>query len=155
LTDLLKKNIIFVWTTKQEVAFKTLKQALIEAPVLALPNFAKLFSIKTDASGSGVRAVLMQEQHPIAYISKALGPKLQGLSTYEKEYVVVLLAVEQWRSYLQLSEFTIVTDHKSLLHLNEQRLHTPWQQKVFTKLLGLSYKVLYKKSQESRVVDAV
>jgi hypothetical protein len=155
LTDLLKKNIIFVWTTEQEVAFKTLKQALIEAPVLALPNFAKLFSIETDASGSGVRAVLMQEQLPIAYISKALGPKLQGLSTYEKEYVVVLLAVEQWRSYLQLSEFTIVTDHKSLLHLNEQRLHTPWQQKVFTKLLGLSYKVLYKKSQESRVVDAV
>jgi hypothetical protein len=97
----------------------------------------------------------MQEQHSIAYISKALGPKLQGLSTYEKEYVVVLLAVEQWRSYLQLSEFIIVTDHKSLLHLNEQRLHTPWQQKVFTKLLGLSYKVLYKKSQESRVVDAV
>jgi hypothetical protein len=88
-------------------------------------------------------------------LHKALGPKLQGLSTYEKEYVVVLLAVEQWRSYLQLSEFIIVTDHKSLLHLNEQRLHTPWQQKVFTKLLGLSYKVLYKKSQESRVVDAV
>jgi hypothetical protein len=95
LTDLLKKNIIFVWTTEQEVAFKTLKQALIEAPVLALPNFAKLFSIEIDASGSGVGAVLMQEQHSIAYISKALGPKLQGLSTYEKEYVVVLLAVEQ------------------------------------------------------------
>jgi hypothetical protein len=40
-----------------------------------------------------VGAVLMQDQHPIAYISKALGSKLQGLSTYEKEYVIVLLAV--------------------------------------------------------------
>jgi hypothetical protein len=44
--------------------------------------------------------MLMQDQHPIAYIVKTLGPKLQDLSTYEKEYVAVLLVVEQWRSYL-------------------------------------------------------
>jgi hypothetical protein len=97
----------------------------------------------------------MHDQHPIAYINKSLGPKLQGLSTYEKEYGSILLAVDQWRSYLQLGEFNIVTDHKSLLHLNEQRLHTPWQQKVFTKLLELSYKVTYKKGQDNKVADAL
>jgi hypothetical protein len=42
-----------------------------------------------------------------------------------RKNVVVLLAVVQWRSYLQLGEFTIVTYHKHLLHLNEQQLHTP------------------------------
>jgi hypothetical protein len=99
--------------------------------------------------------MLMQDQHPIAYISKTLGPKLQDLSTYEKEYVAVLLVVEQWRSYLQLGEFTIVTYHKSLLHPNEQRLNTPWQQKIFTKLLGLTYIILYKKGQDNRVADAL
>jgi hypothetical protein len=93
LTDLLRKKSIFVWTSEQEVAFQTLKKSLMEAPVLPLPNFAKSFSIETDASSIGVGAVLMQDQHPIAYISKALGSKLQGLSTYEKEYVIVLLAV--------------------------------------------------------------
>jgi hypothetical protein len=43
----------------------------------------------------------MQGNHPISYVSKSLGPKLRGLSTYEKEYVDILLAVEHWRSYLQ------------------------------------------------------
>lgn len=87
----------------------------------------------------------MKQGHPLAFISKPLGPCTQGLSTYEKEYMAILLAVEQWRTYLQLAEFIIYTDQKSLVHLNEQRLHTVWQQKVFTKLLGLHYKIVYKK----------
>jgi hypothetical protein len=53
LTDLIRKNSIFVWTPEQNVAFQALKNALIEALVLALPNFPKSFSIETDASGVG------------------------------------------------------------------------------------------------------
>jgi hypothetical protein len=56
---------------------------------------------------------------------------------------------------LQLGEFIIHTDQRSLIHLNEQRLHTPWQQKGFTKLLGLQYKVVYKQGSENRVADAL
>lgn len=96
-----------------------------------------------------------QDGHPLAFISKALGPKSQGLSTYEKEYLTIILAVQQWRSYLQHGEFLIFTDQKSLTQLSEQRIHTHWQQKVFTKLLGLNYKVIYKKGTENRVVDAL
>jgi hypothetical protein len=70
---------------------------------LAIPNFAKLFAIKTDACQSGVGAILLQEGHPLAYVSKPLGPKTQGLSIYEKEYMAILIAIEQWRSYLQLA----------------------------------------------------
>jgi hypothetical protein len=98
--------------------------------------------------------VLLQENHPIAFVSKPLGPRLRGLSTYEKEYVAILLAVEQWRHYLQLGEFIIASDQKSLSYLAEQRLHTPWQQ-VFTKLLGLDYQIVYKKGSDNRVADAL
>jgi hypothetical protein len=56
---------------------------------------------------------------------------------------------------LQFQEFVIATDHRSLSHLNEQRLHTHWQQKVFTKLLGLQYKIVYKKGVENKVADAL
>lgn len=88
-------------------------------------------------------------------MSKALSPRYQGLSTYEKEYLAVVVAVEQWRPYLQHGEFIIYTDQRSLIHLEEQRLTTPWQQKAFTKLLGLQYQIRYKKGSENNAADAL
>lgn len=105
--------------------------------------------VETDASDSGIGAVLMQKGHPLAFLSKSLGPKSRGLSTYEKEYMALIVAVQHWRAYLQHAEFIIVTDHKSLSQLNEQHLHTPWQHKVFTKLLGLQYKIHYRSGSEN------
>jgi transposase InsO family protein len=154
LTDLLCKDSIFIWTSIHEAAFSALKSALSSAPVLSIPDFSIPFHLETNASGSGVGAVLLQNGHRLAYISKALGPRNQGLSVYEKEYLAILMAVDQWRHYLMNSEYIIHTDHHSLIHLNEQRLHTPWQQKVFSKLLGLRYKVVYRKGSENQAADA-
>lgn len=122
---------------------------------MALPDFQRPFHIDTDASGIGIGAVLHQDGHPIAFISKALCPCNHGLSAYEKKYLVILLAVEHWHHYLIQGEFFIHTDHRSLTHLNEQRLNTVWQQKVFTKLLGSSYKIVYKKGSDNTIADAL
>ena len=84
LFDLFKKYVIFQWKPTTQAAFQSLKTALAQAPVLALPDFKKTFVIEIDASNSGIGAVLMQSGHPIAYLSKALGPQAQALSTYEK-----------------------------------------------------------------------
>jgi hypothetical protein len=102
--------------------------ALTNASILALPDFSIPFVVETNATSFGVGAVLMQDNHPLAFISKPLGPKLRGLTTYEKEYIVILLAFDQWKAYLQHSEFHIYTDKKILSHLNNQRLHIVWQQ---------------------------
>ena len=75
LSNLLKKGVPFVWTETTEEAFQLLKTQLISAPVLALPDFNKPFSIETDASEYGIGAVLQQEGHPIAFMSKALAPR--------------------------------------------------------------------------------
>jgi hypothetical protein len=83
------------------------KKALVIVPVLLLPDFTKPFCIETDASEFGVGVVLMQDHHPIAFVSKALGSKMRWLSTYEKECVAILLVMEQWRYYLQLAVFYI------------------------------------------------
>jgi hypothetical protein len=94
LTTLLKKGALYIWTPATETAFRVLQQALITAPVLALPDFKHQFVIDTDACDVGIGAVLSQQGHPIAYVSKALGPRNRGLSVYEKEYLAILLAVQ-------------------------------------------------------------
>jgi hypothetical protein len=127
----------------------------MSAPMLVLPNFSKPFILETDASDVGIGAMLMQAGHPIAFLSKALGPKSSGLSTYEMEYMAILVGVQHWRPYMQQGEFHILTDHKSLSLLNEQRLNTAWQHKVFTKLLGLQYKIIYKKGADNQAADAL
>lgn len=100
LTELLKKEKLFVWTTVHEESIKALNDALVTALVLALPSFNKQFVIQTDASEKGIGAVLHQEGHPIAFVSKTLGPKNQGLYTYEKESLAILMVVNHWRSYI-------------------------------------------------------
>jgi hypothetical protein len=59
LTKLLKKHVMFHWSDSHEIAFCTLKQALIQAVVLALSNFSKQFQLETDASDLGVGVVLL------------------------------------------------------------------------------------------------
>lgn len=90
-----------------------------------------------------------------AWVSKALGPRNQTLSVYENEYLAILLAVEHWRQYLQLSDFIIQTDERSLASLTDHRLHISWQQKALTKLLGLQYTISYKKGSENRGAEAL
>lgn len=155
LFNLLKKGTPFLRTPVTEEAFRVLKQQLISASVLALPNFKQSFTVETDASDRGIGAILQQQGHPIAFMSKALSPRYQGLSTYEKEYLAIIVAVDQWRPYLQHAEFDILIDQKSLVHLEEQRVTTPWQQKAFTKLLGLHYRIRYKKGIENVGADAL
>lgn len=114
LTNLLRKNVLYIWTSIEEQAFQTLKHALVQAPVLALPYFTKEFVLETDASAVGVGAVLMQQGHPLAFFSKALGPRNQTLSTYAKECLAIILAIDKWKSYLQHNPFVIHTDKKKL-----------------------------------------
>ena len=88
LTGLLKKER-FHWTAETEKAFLALKRAMTSAHVLALHDFEKQFIIETDASMHGVRAVLQQGRHPIAFISRKLGPRWQKLSVYEELFTIV------------------------------------------------------------------
>lgn len=121
-----KKGALFIWTKDHAIAYQTLQKALSSTPVLALPDFIVPFCIEADASGVGIGVVLLHKGHPLAYLSKTLGPRSQGLSTFEKEYQAILEAMNKWRHYLQFGEFIIYTDQKSLVQLSEQRLHTQW-----------------------------
>ena len=92
LTQLLRKDG-FHWSKTAEKAFLTLKQAMIQAPVLALSDFAKQFMVESYASGTGLGSILMQDGRPIAYYSKALSGWALVRSTYEKELMAIILSV--------------------------------------------------------------
>jgi len=154
LTDLLKKNA-FSWSDTAQKAFEQLKEAMISAPVLALPNFSNPFVVETDASGSGIGAVLMQGGHPIAYFSKALSLKHQGLSAYEKELMALVLAVEKWRPYLLGRHFIIKTDHFSLKFLLGQKITTVFQSKWLPKLMGYDYEIQFRQGKENLAADGL
>jgi len=154
LTQLLRKKQ-FLWTPEATAAFCALKQAMTQTPVLQLPDFSQPFVVETDACATGIGAVLMQGGRPIAYLSKALGPTHQHLSIYEKEFLALIMAVEKWRSYLQRQEFIIQSDHKSLSYLSEQNLQSDLQRKAMTRLMGLQFRVVYKKGKENLAADAL
>ncbi|KAK4406528.1 Retrovirus-related Pol polyprotein from transposon.6 [Sesamum angolense] len=128
-TELLKKDN-FEWTDDATNAFESLKQAMISAPVLTLPNFSKSFVVEANACDKGIGAVLMQEHRHIAYLSNALSLRNQGLSIYEKEFLAILQAVHKWKHYLIGYHFIIKTDHQH-------------------------YEVQYKKGKDNIVVDAL
>ncbi|XP_042032325.1 uncharacterized protein LOC121779040 [Salvia splendens] len=95
------------------------------------------------------------ERHPIAFISRALSPRHQVLSVYEKELLAILMAVKKWYHYLQCKKFIILTDHQSLKYLIEQKLTTPTQQAWMTKLMQFDYEIRYKKGSENTAADAL
>jgi hypothetical protein len=90
----------FAWDEVAQQAFETLKTAMSSTPVLALPNSNKQFVVETDACATSLGTVLMQEDMPIAFLSKPLGVSNKFLSIYEKEFLALIMAVDRWRPYL-------------------------------------------------------
>ncbi|MDF3686375.1 ribonuclease H family protein [Enterobacter hormaechei] len=78
----------FKWTAAAARSFELLKKKVTEQPVLALPDFRKVFQVDCDASGSAIGAVLSQEGKPIAYFSEKLNDAKKKYSVYDRSRVL-------------------------------------------------------------------
>ncbi|KAA0061793.1 ty3-gypsy retrotransposon protein [Cucumis melo var. makuwa] len=100
LTQLTRKGTPFVWNPTCESSFQELKQKLVSAPVLTVPNGSGGFVIYSDASKRGLRCVLMQEGKVVAYASRQLKSHEQNYPTHDLELAAVVFALKIWRHYL-------------------------------------------------------
>ena len=129
LTDLLKKgepNQI-KWDAESNESFQTLKTALTQKPILRLPNFEKQFVLQTDASDSGLGAVLLQEHDgvnmPVMYISRKLNAAETRYSTIERECLALFWATKRLHVYLYGTEFILEIDHQPLAFVNRANIN--------------------------------
>jgi hypothetical protein len=157
LTSLLKKNKKFIWTDEAEKAFQDIRNSLVNSPVLACPDFEKPFTIACDASGVGLGAVLSQSTDEgevvIAYASRTLTKNEMNFSATERECLSVIFAVEKFRPYVEGTHFTVITDHYSLLWL--QNLKDPQGRlaRWALRLQGYDYTLVHRKGKEHVVPD--
>jgi len=125
LYSLTQASVAFSWNEDCINAFKTLKQCLMEAPVLVYPSFsstASEFLLQTDASASGSGAVLEQDGHPTAYASQSLTSSECNYSVIQRECLAIVFALKQFRHYLLGRLFQLYTDHALLQWLLAQKM---------------------------------
>jgi hypothetical protein len=159
LTQLLHKDLPYDWGQEQQTAFEQLKQCLISAPVLILPDPTKPFTVTTDASDLAIGAVLSQDHgkgnQPIAYESRKLSPAEQNYPVHEKELLAIVHAIKLWRIYLEGQKFTIITDHASLEYIKSQTTLSRRQARWLETLQSVTYEVKYKPGKTNVVADAL
>ena len=112
------------WSHEMEEAFQQIKDSLTSNPVLSSPDTQKPFCLQTDASGIGIGAVLSQQgtdgaEHPVAYYSRKLLPRETRYTVSEQECLAVVEAIKHFKVYLTGAEFTVMTDHSSLIYLDK------------------------------------
>jgi hypothetical protein len=126
LNALTRKDTEWRWTEQCQKAFDNLQNRVTSEPVLAHPELDKQFELEVDASGFAIGTVLLQKKdngkrHPIAYCSKTLNEAQQNYDIADLELLVVIMSLDNWRSFLAGSPHTVIvySDHQNLLYWKE------------------------------------
>ncbi|CAL8085223.1 unnamed protein product [Prunus armeniaca] len=121
LCRLLQKDVPFVFDDECEKAFNHLKELLTSAPIIVPPDWSLSFELMCDASDYALGAVLGQRKdkkpHVIYYASRTLNDAQLNYSTTKKELLVVVFALDKFRSYLLGTKVLIYSDHAALKYL--------------------------------------
>ena len=118
LHELTKKDIDFQWNSQYDSLYQCAKDHIVEnCQTLCYYDPDLPVLIETDASQSGLSAVLLQEGRPISFMSKALTDTQSRYSNIEREILGVVTGVEHFHQYLFGRQFTLYTDHKPIENL--------------------------------------
>jgi len=120
-SNLLQKDVDFIFDEGCKEAYDCLKKALTTTPIIQAPDWTATFELMCDASNYALDVVLAQriDKQPrvIYYASRTLDAAQSNYTTIEKELLAVVFALEKFRSYLLGSPVVLFTDHASLKYL--------------------------------------
>ena len=119
LTNLFKKDVPFTWGPEQQNAFDTIRQKLVNAPILQLPDINKRFYLTCDASSSGIGCVLQQKSDdgillPISFASNVLSKTQQKWSSFQREFYSLVYYCKKFKHFLLNKKFTARVDNQAL-----------------------------------------
>ncbi len=152
----------YQWLPAHQAAFEDIKQALQDAPVLALPDPDRQYVVNTDASDFATGAVLQQDHgqglQPVAFQSHKLTDAETRYPTHDKEMLAIVQMLGEWRTYLQGRQpfvIRVLTDHNSLQYFMTQQSMSSRQSRWLDKLADFDFKIEYIRGPTNVVADAL
>lgn len=165
LYALLKKDTKFYWSTKQEIAFKAIKDSIVSNNVLIHYNTEWELIVACDASPIGIGAVLSHRlpdgsEKPIAFASRTLTACERKYAQIDKEALALVFAVKYFHQYVYGRKFVLKTDHKPLVSIFGEKKGIPIMaahrlQRYAVFLSGYSYRIEFIKGLDNGNADAL
>lgn len=165
LYQLLKVTVRWKWTKVEQEAFVNSKKLLSSYPVLVHFDPQCEVILACDASPYGIGAVLSHRmpdgtERPVGFASRTLSTTEQKYSQIEKEGLACVFGVKRFHTYLYGRHFTLLTDHKPLLGLFDERRPVPTQAsgriQRWALVLGMyEYRLGFRSSQSHGNADAL
>ena len=154
------KNATFDWTTECEQAFRMLIERLTNAPVLANPKLGEELVLTTDASQTGIGALLSvirdDLRHPVAYGSHLLNPAQRNYSATKKELFAIVFFTQAFRFWLLgLKSFRCETDCRPLVWITSFRDPQGITARWLEKLARFNMKIVYRPGKQNQAADAL
>jgi hypothetical protein len=158
LFELTKKNQPWVWSDACESAFQTLRDAIVQYPVLRAADPNKDYVLETDASDDALSATILQHDenndlHPVAFASKTLNSAQRNYTVTDREALAIVWGLEHFNSYCEGHRYTAITDHAALRYLYTSKNKTPRLHRLLLRMQPYEVKLHYRKGEENHAAD--
>ena len=157
LRALLRKDADWKWEEKHQTSFERIKQMLVNPACLAFYDVAKPVSLEVDACKDGLGAVLIQNDCPVGYASRAMTESQQRYAMIEKELLAVVFGCERFHQYIYGKKVLIESDHKPLENIFKKPLASaPLRlQRMLLRLQRYDIDLQYKPGKEMLLADTL
>ena len=150
----------FIWTERQQQAFALLIEQLTNPPILAYADYHLPFKLHTDASLSGLGAVLYQNQggidRVVAYASRSLKASERNYPAHKLEFLALKWSItEKFHDYLYGATFEVLTDNNPLTYVFTMAKLDATGQRWLAELTNYNFSITYRSGKHNADADGL